>query len=491
MNDLNHYPIMSTPRFSNGLQVRLHVNQASNALAALSLASFLFFFGAAVKSNAAAWLTNSLLADGKCAISWNSRGTLETAAQLSGPWITVSNATNPYTNQIAADAQFFRLNQTVDATTLHKKVLCGYQGWFRCPGDGLSSWFHWSSSQSQITTNTLTFEMWPDMSEYSNKYAAPGFTYPGGAQAYLFSPQDQQTVDTHFDWMMNYGIDGVVVQRFVSDIASRPWMTNVLNHVRAAANRTGRVFALEYDMSGAATNTLFAMLTNDWTMLVNKQHVTQDPRYLFHNGKPLLMVFGFFTDRMDTNLASKIIMWFKTNSIAPVTLIGSGEWWWQTETAAGWSDVFRSLDGYCPWNTGNYTTVGADKYATTSYWAADLQAATDAGMIYLPEIYPGFSWDNLQKLAPGTSKIDRLGGDFLWQQFYAVKNLGLDWVFVGMFDEVDEGTAIFKVSNTPPTQGYFVTYDGYPTDWYMRLTAEGTKVLTGESPNTPNIPISP
>ena len=60
-----------------------------------------------------------------------------------------------------------------------------------------------------------------------------------------------------------------------------------------------------------------------------------------------------------------------------------------------------------------------------------------------------------------------------------------------MFDEVDEGTAIFKVSNTPPTQGYFVTYDGYPTDWYMRLTAEGTKVLTGESPNTPNIPISP
>lgn len=23
----------------------------------------------------------------------------------------------------------------VDATTLDQKVLCGYQGWFRCPGD--------------------------------------------------------------------------------------------------------------------------------------------------------------------------------------------------------------------------------------------------------------------------------------------------------------------------------------------------------------------
>jgi hypothetical protein len=437
-------------------------------------------------------LTRSGPTNDQFVVSWTSRGALEEATQIAGPWMAVTNATNPFTNSMTANAEFFRLNQTVDTTTLHNKVLCGYQGWFRCPGDGGSSWFHWSSSQTQITTNTLTFEMWPDMTDYSNNYAAPGFTLPGGAQAYLFSPQDAQTVDTHFDWMQDYGIDGVVVQRFVSDIAGRPWMTNVLNHVREAANRTGRTFCLEYDMSGANTTTLFSQMTNDWTMLVNAQHVTQDPRYLFHNGKPVLFIFGFFTNRFaNAALPQQIIYWFETNSIQSVTLIGSGEWWWNTETDPGWTNLFRSFDGYEPWNTGNYTTVGANKYATTSYWATDLQAATDAGMIYLPEIYPGFSWDNLQKLAPGTSKIDRLGGDFLWQQFYAVKSLGLDWAFVGMFDEVDEGTAIFKVSNTPPTQGYFVTYDGYPTDWYLRLTAEGSKVLSGEEPNTPTIPISP
>ena len=82
-------------------------------------------------------------------------------------------------------------------------------------------------------------------------------------------------------------------------------------------------------------------------------------------------------------------------------------------------------------------------------------------MFYLPAIYPGFSWDNLTQQPPGTSKIPRLGGDFLWRQFYAAANLGVDMAYVGMFDEVDEGTAIFKVSNTPPTQGYFVTYDGF------------------------------
>src|SRR5678810_167222 len=123
---------------------------------------------------AAATLKHFLQADGSLILSWNSRGSLEQANQLSGPWITITNSQNPYTNAITTDSMFFRLNQTVDATTLHKKVLCGYQGWFRCPGDGGNQWIHWSRSSSTITSNTLTFEMWPDMSEYTHKYAAPG-----------------------------------------------------------------------------------------------------------------------------------------------------------------------------------------------------------------------------------------------------------------------------------------------------------------------------
>ena len=76
----------------------------------------------------------------------------------------------------------------------------------------------------------------------NNKYPAPDFTYPGGAQAYLYSALDQITVNMHFDWMRDYGIDGVVVQRFVSQLPPQSvqvWKTNVLNYSRAAANRTG------------------------------------------------------------------------------------------------------------------------------------------------------------------------------------------------------------------------------------------------------------
>jgi hypothetical protein len=147
--------------------------------------------------------------------------------------------------------------------------------------------------------------MWPEMSEYTYKYPAPGFRYPGGAQASLFSSQDRQTVDRHFDWMLDYGIDGVFVQRFVVGVASHP--TNVLSHARSAANRTGRTFAITYDMSGQPTNTLYSQLTNDWRWLVDNLHITQDPRYLHHNGKPVLMIWGFFANRFSTNLAHQII----------------------------------------------------------------------------------------------------------------------------------------------------------------------------------------
>ncbi len=452
-------------------------------------AAILGFLVSAVELCAAAQLTNSPPANGNLVIGWDSRGILEKADQISGPWTAIASAPNPYTTPIASGAKFSRLNQTADATTLHKKVLCGYQGWFRCPGDGGSQWIHWSRSSSTIASNTLTFEMWPEMSEYTYKYPAPGFRYPGGAQASLFSSQDRQTVDRHFDWMLDYGIDGVFVQRFVVGVAIHP--TNVLSHARSAANRTGRTFAITYDMSGQPTNTLYSQLTNDWRWLVDNLRITQDPRYLHHNGKPVLMIWGFFADRFSTNLAHQIIDFFKTNATYGVTLVGGGEWWWRTETAPGWSSVFRRFDVYSPWNVGNYSIDGTTKYASTAYWAQDLAEASNAGMLYLPVLYPGFSWDNLQQLPPGTSKIPRLGGDFFWKQFYDAANLGLDMAYVAMFDEVDEGTAIFKVSNTPSTQAYFVTYEGKPADWYLRLTAAGAKILSGEQRNTPTIPISP
>jgi hypothetical protein len=64
-----------------------------------------------------------------------------------------------------------------------------------------------------------------------------------------------------------------------------------------------------------------------------------------------------------------------------------------------------------------------------------------------------------------------------------------------MFDEVDEGTAIFKVTNSPPVSDrvQFVTYEGLPSDHYLRLTGLAGQVIRGALPPTdaPPIPVPP
>jgi hypothetical protein len=60
-----------------------------------------------------------------------------------------------------------------------------------------------------------------------------------------------------------------------------------------------------------------------------------------------------------------------------------------------------------------------------------------------------------------------------------------------MFDEVDEGTAIFKVTSSPPRQAHFVGYDGLPSDWYLRLAGDGARMLRKQRPLSEEIPIRP
>ena len=59
-------------------------------------------------------------------------------------------------------------------------------------------------------------------------------------------------------------------------------------------------------------------------------------------------------------------------------------------------------------------------------------------------------------------------------------------VYVAMFDEVDEGTAIFKCTNDVPVAegATFVDFEGLPPDYYLRLTAGGARMLRGEVPKT-------
>jgi hypothetical protein len=82
-------------------------------------------------------------------------------------------------------------------------------------------------------------------------------------------------------------------------------------------------------------------------------------------------------------------------------------------------------------------------------------------------------------------------GRFFWKQFCAAAELGLDMGCVAMFDEVDEGTAIYKGTIVPPVQAHFVGLEGLPSDWYLRLAGEGTKMLLKQRDFTKELPIRP
>ena len=307
----------------------------------------------------------------------------------------------------------------------------------------------------------------------------------------------------HFRWMYDYGIDGIFLQRFSSELGDpsfADWRNQVAYNCRAGAETYGRIFAIMYDISGQNSNTLVATLTNDWTQLSGAMRLTNSARYLRHNGKPVVAIWGLgFTDRPGTAAdAQAAIAWFKA---AGCTVMGGVPTNWRnltgdSKTDPAWAPVYRSFDIISPWSVGRYsTTTGADNFRN-NYIVPDLAEARANGREYLPVIWPGFSWRNLNN-GP-LNQIPRTGGRFWWRQLYNARAAGCNMIYGAMFDEVDEGTAMYKLAATTaqlPAQGSFVplNIDGetLPSDWYLRLAGEGGRMLRGQIPLTSTRPINP
>lgn len=438
---------------------------------------------------------------------------LNSATNLAAPviWntvtnsVTTSNGTNLLLLSMSAQTSFFRLASGVDASTMNHKLLMGYQGWFSAPGDGSAqnSWVHWFANNTPTAANA-TFDFWPDTSELDpDELFSTSMTYSNGSPAKLYSAYKQKTVLRHFKWMQENHLDGVFFQRFLSDLSGgniSALRNQVAINVRVGAETYGRVFAIMYDISGYATNTLVSKLTNDWLYLVNTQRVTNSPAYLHHRGKPVVAIWGFgFDGRPDTpQQAQQAIDWFKA---AGCTVMGGLPTHWRTlngdaQTNQAWSNVFRSFDIISPWSVGRYgNNAEADDFRVNQI-VPDLADCTSHGIDYLPVIFPGFSWTNLND-GP-FNQIPRNGGNFYWRQAYNAVLSGCTMVYGAMFDEVDEGTAMFKCAPTAaqlPAQGAFVplNIDGYNlgSDWYLRLADQAGRMLRREIPLTSTIPITP
>jgi hypothetical protein len=388
--------------------------------------------------------------------------------------------------------------------SLRGMVLVGYQGWFRCPGDGspANAWSHWSKGLPG--PETMSVDLYPDTSELSPRSLCklPGESI-NGKPAYLFSSFPKETVDKHFEWMQNYGIDGVLLQRFTNSI---PGLRNegdvVLRNVRTSAEAHHRVFAVEYDMSGAHADTIMQQLKDDWQYLSTDVHVTSSPAYLRMNGKPVVSLWGFgFNDGhhiVDPVLALQIINWFKND--AHVVVMGGVPAGWGSLSSdsvsdPAWAKVYAALDIVQPWTVGRYRSPDAADSWKTTHLIPDLALTEKNHQLYMPVVFPGFSWHNLNRKSPA-DQIPRLGGRFLWEQAYNAKTAGASFIKIAMFDEVNEGTAIFKavpLRKDAPTPGYWLTLDAdgdqLPSDWYLRIADKISLMFRGKIAATSQLPL--
>ncbi|NEB79830.1 xylosidase/arabinosidase [Streptomyces sp. SID14478] len=379
------------------------------------------------------------------------------------------------------------------------KVYVGYQGWFAATGDGspINTWTHWSRGTAPSPGNQ-TFELYPDTSAYPaaslfrTGYAALG----NGKPATLFSSYSTAVIDQHFHWMQQYGIDGAALQRFGSDVSAvdQPRFkqrNDIHGKARDAAQKYGRGFYIEYDISGLTDANLVATLQKDWTDTVNGTlHLPDSPAYAREGGKPVVHLWGLgFPNRPGTVESSlELVNWFKSKGAYVIGGVPRG---WRTGAGAkpGFGPVYAALNMVSPWNVGN---SGVDQ----KLFDDDMAALKANGQEYQPVIYPGFAWSNWN--GGPRNEIPRKAGDFMWQQAAAVARCGTKSAFIAMFDEYDEATAIAPAATDKsmiPADQYFLTLDADGTsvssDFYLRLAGEATKMINGSTGITPTVPIPP
>jgi len=108
---------------------------------------------------------------------------------------------------------------------------------------------------------------------------------------------------------------------------------------------------------------------------------------------------------------------------------------------------------------GRFARISQASEFANNIWVPDIKWCKENGKDYLPVVWPGFSVHNLLAQKP-FNEIPRHSGRFLWEQFTQAKMVGAKMVYVAMFDELDEATAIFKCTNKPPIgPSSFLKYD--------------------------------
>ncbi|HTF08731.1 MAG TPA: lectin, partial [Asanoa sp.] len=370
------------------------------------------------------------------------------------------------------------------------KISVGYQGWFACPGDGapIGGWWHWSRDRFQPPSpGNTTIVSWPDMREYSRGYTTAYPNLGNGQPAQLFSSYDDQTVDTHFKWMQQYNCDTAALQRFNPVGGEGPTRDAVADRVRSAAERTGVKYYVMYDVSD--WHEMRTQITQDWATKMSAH--AGSSAYARQNGMPVVGIWGFGFNDSGRPFAPgpclDVINWFKAQGCY---VIGGVPTYWRqgiNDSRAGFSEVYHAFNMISPWMVGRTGDLAGLDSFYTNVNVPDQADCNARGIDYQPCVMPG-------DLSSGA----RRHGDFYWRHIYNMVRVGAAGLYVSMFDEYNEGNQIAKTSETQamtPAGSNIRALDEDGTacssDYYLRITADGGRMLKGQLALTATRPTQP
>jgi len=370
------------------------------------------------------------------------------------------------------------------------KITVGYQGWFAAKGDGspIDAWWHYTQDWGKIPSPTnLGIKSWPDVREYTETFQT-GFADLGNGQAAkLFSSFTTQTVNTQFLWMQQNGIDAAALQRFNPNGIEGPVRDAITAKVKTAAEAYGRKFYIMYDVSGW-TN-MQSEIKTDWTNKMSA-YITSSA-YAKQNGKPVVCIWGFgFNDNnhpWPASVCLDVINWFKSKGCY---VIGGVPTHWrkqESDSRPNFISAYKAFDMLSPWMVGRIGNANESDGFFVNVNKPDQAYCNSNGIDYQPCVLPG----DLQER-------QRAHGDFMWRQFYNMKRVGCQGIYISMFDEYNEGNQIAKTAENSsfiPKGSSFVTLDEDGTacssDYYLRLTGDGGKMFKGQIALTAVRPTSP
>ena len=265
----------------------------------------------------------------------------------------------------------------------------------------------------------------------------------------------------------------------------RPKSYNQLNKVWhsaiQAADANNRAISIMYDLSGMLPGDE-QLVMKDIDAIASQYDIRErvdHPSYLHHNGKPLVAVWGVgFDDRRKYGFKEAEIIIDALIERGYSILIGVPTHWRRLESDT-MNDpelhrLIRKCDIVMPWFVGRYNEQTFPRYEKLV--RDDIAWCKKNGVDYAPLAFPGFSWVNMKK---DSTPILRNRGSFYRKQLSSHIRQGAEMLYLAMFDEIDEGTAIFKCATEVPVgKSYFLPLDAdLGNDYYLKLAGNAAKML--------------